>query len=621
MLVSAGTTRIFARAGATLVLALALLLTSNSQSHAEDWRHGLSLFGTLKYGPDFPHFDYVNPDAPKGGSMRRATVGSFDTLNPFNIKGTPAAFSSIIYDSLLVSSADEPSSEYGLLAEAVKHPDDYSSVTFRLRKEARWHDGTPVTPDDVVWSLQALRSSHPFYNAYYSNVTAVRVTGPDEVTFSFDQTGNRELPLIVGQLPVLPKAYWTGTYEDGKPRNITETTLEPPLGSGPYRFGAVDPGRMVSFERVEDYWAKDLPVNVGKHNFDRLAFEYFRDVTARLVGFKADEFDFITENSAKRWASEYEFPAVKSGHVLVETFRTSQAEPMQGFIFNTRRAKFADPRIRLAFNYAFDFEWMNENVFYSQYNRTSSYFQNSELAATGLPGPLELELLEPLRDKIPPEVFTQEFANPVGGGPRAMRGNLRTARGLLEEAGWTVVDGKLVNEAGEQMTIEFLIVSPDSERIVNPYIQSLSRLGIESTIRVVDVAQFRNRLDRFDFDVVTSGFRQSLSPGNEQRDYWGTAAANQQGSRNIIGIKNEAVDALIDAIIFAKDREHLVAASRALDRVLLWNHYLVPQFYSPDIRTARWNRFARPDVSPEYQFTTDTWWWDDKAAAAIQAQN
>ena len=583
-----------------------------------EWRHGLSLFGKLKYPAGFTHFDYVNPQAPKGGTFRRATIGTFDTLNPFNIKGNPAALSTVIYDTLLTDAADEPSSEYGLLAEAVKHPDDFSWVTFRLRPQARWHDGTPVTADDVVWSLTALKDAHPFYNAYYRNVTGATVSGPGEVTFTFDQTGNRELPQIVGQMPVLPRAWWEGTDSEGKPRDFKGTTLEPPLGSGPYRFGETKPGRSISLERVEDYWGRDLPVKVGQENFDRLSVEYFRDVSVMVEAFKADSFDFHFENSAKRWATEYAFPAVKRGDVIVETFRTRQAEPMQGFVFNTRLKKFSDPRVRLAFNYAFDFEWMNANVFFDQYQRTQSYFQNSEMQATGLPGPRELELLEPLRDKVPPEVFTQEYKNPVGGGPRAMRANLKAAKDLLEQAGWNVQNGVLKNADGEAMTLEFLIVSPDSERIINPYIQSLERLGIKSTIRVVDSSQYQARTDAFDFEVVTGSFSQSLSPGNEQRDYWSSVAADQRGSRNLIGIRDEAVDKLVDTIVFATDRETLVAACRALDRVLLWNHYVVPQFYSPDIRTARWNRFSRPQTLPDYRFTTDTWWWDAGKAGAIK---
>lgn len=603
----------------TAALAIGLLTATAAVAQDDDWKHGLSLFGEVKYPPDFTHFDYVNPDAPKGGVFRQATVGTFDTLNPFNLKGTPAAGTGLLYDTLLSNALDEPSSEYGLIAEAVKYPDDYSSVTYRLNPNARWHDGEPITVDDVIWSLDALKKSHPFFNAYYRNIVSAEATGEREVTFRFDQTGNRELPQITGQLYVLPKHYWEGKDAQGRQRDFTASTLEPPLGSGAYRIKAVQPGRTITYERVPDYWAADLPVNVGQYNFDEMRFEYFRDMTVALEAFKADQFDFRVENSARRWATGYDFPAARRGDVILETFQTANAEPMQAFAFNLRRAKFQDPRVRQAFNYAFDFEWLNANIFYGQYERTNSFFENSELAATGLPEGRELALLEEIRDKVPPEVFTTEFQNPVGGDQRRVRENLRVATQLLREAGWEIRDGRLINtQTGEPFEVEFLNDQPDSERILAPYIQQLGRLGIRGTIRTVDTSQYRNRVDNFDFDVITAMFPQSLSPGNEQRDFWGSDAADAVGSRNVIGIKNPAVDFLIEKIVFAEDRESLVAASRALDRVLLWNHYLVPQFFSPDIRTARWNRFGLPEVSPEYGFTTSTWWWDAEKAASVR---
>lgn len=577
------------------------------------WRHGLSLFGELKYAPGFPHFDYVNPDAPKGGRLRRATIGTFDTLNPFTVKGSPAGLLGVMYDTLMTTSYDEPASEYGLLVDAVQKPDDFSWVKFRMRPEARWHDGQPVTVDDVIWSLDTLRASHPQYNFYYANIVAAEQTGEHEVMFTFDQVGNRELPQITGQLIVLPKHYW-----EDEGRDFATTTLDPPLGSGPYRIGAVDAGRRITFERVDDYWARDLPVNVGKDNFGQLVVEYYRDFTVLLEAFKADEFDLRLENGAKRWATGYDFPARERGDVVLETFRTRQAESMQGFAFNLRREKYQDPRVRLAFNHAFDFEWLNENIFFGQYQRTQSYFQNSELAATGLPEGRELELLEEVRDQVPAEVFTTEFQNPVGGSTSATRRNLRAARALLEEAGWTIRDGTLTNADGAPFEAEFLIVQPDSERVINPYLRNLERLGIRGSIRVVDVSQYRNRLDNFDFDITTTQFPQSLSPGNEQRDFFGSEAADAAGSRNVVGIKNPAVDQLIDTIIFAESREELVAACRALDRILLWNHYLVPQFFTPDIRVARWNRFSFPDVQPDYVFSTQHWWFDEAKAGSIR---
>ncbi|ESR25541.1 extracellular solute-binding protein [Lutibaculum baratangense] len=608
-----------------LLLVASLALSAHAAAAQEggterDWNHGLSLFGELKYGPGFERFDYVNPDAPKAGRFRQGAIGSFDTLNPFNIKGSPATGLGLTYDTLMATSLDEPSSEYGLVAESVSHPDDYSSVTFRLRPEARFHDGTPVTAEDVVWSLEALKDAHPFYNAYYRNVVEAEVTGENEVTFTFDEKGNRELPQITGQIYVLPKHYWEGTDANGNQRDFKASTLEPPLGSGPYRIKSAVAGRSITYELVEDYWAKDLPVRVGSNNFAELSYEYYRDMTVALEAFKADRFDFRSENSATRWATGYDFPAARRGDVVLETFQTKQAEPMQGLIFNLRRERFQDPRVREAFNLAYDFEWLNQNIFYGQYERTGSYFPNSELAATGLPEGKELEILEEVRDKVPPEVFTQEYKNPVGGDRRNVRENFARAGELLTEAGWIVEGGQRVNrETGEAMRVEFLTAQPDTERVLSPYIRNLERLGIQGTIRNVDSAQYQNRMDNFNFDMTVDLFPQSLSPGNEQRDFWGSAAADTPASRNTIGIKNEAVDRLIDRIIYAEDRETLVAASRALDRVLLWNHYLVPQFYTPDIRTARWDRFGLPETMPDYAFSPLIWWWDEEKAATIKS--
>ncbi|MCB1476273.1 MAG: ABC transporter substrate-binding protein [Rhodobiaceae bacterium] len=602
-----------------LTIASLTPVAANAQQEAE-WHHGLSLFGELKYGPDFKHFDYVNPDAPKGGTLRMSAAGTFDSLNPFIVKGVPAGASAAIYDTLMESAYDEPSAKYGLVAESVSYPDDFSSVTFKLRPEARWHDGKPITPEDIIWSLETLKKSHPFYNAYYRNVTSAEVTGEHEVTFRFDQKGNRELPLITSEFPILPKHYW-----EAEGRDFSATTLEPPLGSSAYKIGEIQPGRSITLERVDDYWAKDLPVNIGRHNFKSIRYEYFRDSTVALEAFKADAFDIRLENSAKNWATAYDFPAVQRGDVIAEVFKAKNAEPMQGLVFNLRREKFADPRVREAFNYAFDFEWLNANIFYGQYQRTGSYFANSELAATGLPEGLELEMLEPLRGKVPEEVFTTPFENPVGGDTRQMRTNLRKARDLLEAAGWRIGNSNghqaLVNDKGEPFNVEFLLVQPDMERIVAPYIQNLEKLGINASIRTVDSAQYQERMDSFDYDMTTAVFQQSLSPGNEQREFWGSEAADMRGSRNVMGIKNPAVDTLIQKIIFAEDRAHLVAASKALDRVLLWNHYLVPQFYFAGDRVARWDRFGLPETLPDYVFTTDNWWWDEAKAAKIKGAN
>ena len=585
---------------------IALLLICSGVAQAADSRpsHGWSLFGDLKYPPDFKRFDYVNPDAPKGGALRMAAIGGFDSLNPFILKGEAAAGASLIYDRLLTSSFDEAGAEYGLLAQSVQAAEDFSWVEFTLRPEARWHDGKPVTPDDVVFSFNILREKGaPLYRFYYANVKSVAKVGANKVRFEFDSAGNRELPLIMGQLPILPAHYWKG-------RDFEATTLEPPLGSGPYRIGKVESNRNITLERVKDYWAKDLPVNVGAHNFDQLVFEYYRDDTVALEAFKANNFDVRFETSAKNWATAYDFPAVKQGKVIRAGLETRNAEPMQGFLFNTRRTKFSDPRVRLAFNYAFDFEWANKNLFYGQYARSHSYFQNSELAASALPDAAELALLEPFRAQLPPEVFTSIYKPPVTDGSGNNRDNQREAQRLFAETGWQVKDGVLTHDAsGEKMQIEFLLDQPNFERIVSPYVRSLERLGIKASIRMIDTAQYKNRTDAYDFDIIIGGVANSLSPGNEQREYWSAAAADRPGSRNLAGVKSPVVDALIDKIIFAENRAALIAASRALDRVLLWGHYLVPQWHTPVTRTAYWDVIDYPRPVPDYNIGFPDLWW------------
>ncbi len=584
------------------------------------WRHGLSLFGDLKYPAGFKQFDYVDPKAPKGGTVRLGGFGTFDNFNIVvsGVKGTIAAGLNEIYDTLMIGALDEVSTEYGLLAESVSHPADFSSVIYRLRAEAKWHDGKPVTPGDVIFSLQAFQKNHPMLSAYYRHVVKAEQTGDREVTFTFDSPGNRELPQIVGQLNVLPKHWWEGTDAWGTKRDVSATTLEPPLGCGAYRIREFVAGRTIVFERVKDYWGRDLNVNVGRDNFDEMRFEYFRDSTVALEAFKGDAIDWRTENSAKNWATAYDFPAVREKRVILEEFPNRASGRMQGFVLNTRREKFQDPRVRLAFNYAFDFEEMNKQLFFGQYQRINSYFEGTELASSGLPEGKELEILEAVRDKVPPEVFTKPFKNPVGGSPENVRANLREATRLLKEGGYEVRNQKLVNaKSGEPFNVEFLTYDPNSERFVLFYKPALERLGITVGVRTVDEAQFINRERNWDYDSITTVWGQSLSPGNEQRDFWSTAAADRNGSRNYAGIKNPAVDALIERVIFAKDRAELVAASKALDRVLLWNHYVVPQFTYNKTRAARWDRFGRPEKLPEYgtsAFPT-IWWWNAERAA------
>ncbi len=592
------------------------------EGSSPQWRHGLSLFGNLKYQAGFPYFDYVNPRAPKLGAARMIALGTFDNFNlaVAGLKGSIAAGINLISDTLTVSSLDEVSTDYGLIAEAVRHPEDFASATFRLRATARHHDGKPVTVDDVIFSMQAFKKHSPALAAYYRHVTKVEQTGEREVTFFFDAPGNREMPVILGQLNVLARHWWEAGDSAGKKRDIGATTLEPPLGNGAYRIKEFVAGRSVIYERVKDYWGRDLNVNVGRDNFDELRFEYFRDSTVAIEAFKADHIDWRTENSAKNWATAYDFPAVKDKRVVLEEFPIRNTGIMQGFAFNTRREKFSDPRVRNAFNFAYDFEEMNKQLFFGQYTRINSYFEGTELASSGIPEGPELEILEGLRNQVPPEVFSTPYSNPVGGNAENVRANLRHAMRLLREAGYEIRNQKLVRSAtGEAMSVEILTEDPAAERFILFYKPSLERIGITVSVRSVDSSQYENRLRNWDFDMIIASWPQSLSPGNEQRDYWSSQAAVTPGSRNYVGIKNPAVDALIERVIFAKDRPGLIAATHALDRVLLWNHYVVPQFTYGKSRTARWDRFGRPEVMPKYgagAFPT-IWWWDAEKAAKV----
>ena len=598
-----------------LLLALQPLVVA-AASDTPNQHHALSLIGEPRYGPDFKHFNWVNPDAPKGGRVRQMKFGTFDSLNIFSIKGSPVLETRLIYDSLMTSSPDEASTSYGLVAEWVSYPDDVSSATFQLRPEARFHDGKPITPEDVVFSLEALKKASPTYANYYKNVVKAEKVGERQVKFSFDVTGNRELPLIVGQLVVLPRHFWEANGSNGEPRDVSRMSLEVPLGSGPYRIKDLDAGRAVTFERVKDWWAKDLPVAKGQWNFDEVRLVYFRDFVPGFEAFKAGDLDYWHESSAKNWATRYDFDAVKRGLVVRDKIPFVRVTPMQAFAFNIRRPQFQDPRIRRAFNLAFNFEWANKNLFYDEYQRVNSYFDNSELKASGLPEGRELEILNEVRDQVPPEVFTTEWKNPVNLGPdEDGRKNLALAAKLIKEAGYTLKDGVLTNAAGVQLTAEFLNRQPDFERIIIPYMGQLQKLGIKTSLRTVDTAQFEVRARKFDYDIVTATIRQSESPGNEQRNWWGSAAADQEGSSNLIGIKSPAIDKLIDKIILAKDRPDLVAATRALDRVLLWNNYVVPQWHAPFDRLAMWNYYGRPEQLP----TRDpsflrVWWWDEAKA-------
>jgi microcin C transport system substrate-binding protein len=592
-----------------------------------DWRQGISLFGDPKYPVGFKYFDYVNPTAPKGGTVRLAAYGTFDNFNMAvaGLKGRIAGGVDLITGLLMVESYDEVSTSYGLLTEALRYPADFSWTSYRLQPEARWHDGKPVTPEDVIFSFDVLKQQSPLYSTYYNHVVKAEQSGEREVTFVFDGPGNRELPSIVGQLPVLPKHWWEGTDASGKKRDISQTSLEPPLGCGAYRLKSFEVGRRAVYERVKDYWGKDLSVNIGRNNFDEYRYEYFRDLTVAIEAFKGDQFDFRLENSAKNWATAYDFPAVSDKRVILEEFPVNNLGLMQGYAFNLRRAKFQDPRVRRAFNFAYDFEEMNKQLSYGQYMRINSYWDGCELASSGLPSGLELEILETVRGKVPPEVFTTAYTNPVNGTPEAVRNNLREAIRLLREAGYEIRNQRLVNtKTGEPFACELLVEDPSYERFILFFKPALDRLGINIQLRIVDEVQYENRLRSFDFDIVINQWPESLSPGNEQREFWGSAAADRVGSQNVCGIKNPAVDMLIERVIFAKNRAELVATTKALDRVLLWNHYVVPQYNYAKDRTARWDRFSHPDPLPKYSsagggFPT-LWWWDAAKAAKTGAQ-
>ena len=594
----------------------------SAAAQGRQWKHGLSLFGEPQYPPGFKHFDYVNPSAPQGGTVRRIAFGTFDNFNQVvaGVKGSLAMGTELITESLMTPALDEVSTEYGLLAEAVSFPEDRSSVTYRLRANAHWHDDEPVTPDDVIFSFFAWKENSPELGAYYRHVTKAEKSGERDITFTFDGPGNRELPQIVGQLPILPKHWWEGTDSSGRKRDVTQTTLEPPLGSGPFRLKEFIAGRTLVYERVADYWGKDLNVNIGTNNFAQMRYEYYRDSTVALEAFKADQVDYRTENSAKNWATAYDFPAVRDKKVVMEEFPIRNIGVMQAFAFNIRRPKFQDPRVRRAFNFGFDFEEMNRQIFFGLYQRISSYFQGTELACSGVPEGQELVILETVKDKVPPELFTHPYTNPVGGDPQKVRNNLREAVALLRDAGYEIRDTKLVHaKTGEPFSVEFLAEDPTTERIVLFFKPSLERLGMDVAVRTVDSAQYENRLRQFDFDIIVANWGESLSPGNEQRGYWGSQAADQPGSRNLVGIKNPAVDELINRVIFSKDRAELVAATHALDRVLLWNFYVVPQWTSSVVRTARWDRFGRPTTLPKYGLSgfPTIWWWDAEKAAKL----
>ena len=595
-------------------IAAALLLTAPAIAADPEPRHGLSVFGDLKYAAGFMHFDYVNPDAPKGGAIKIPGLDTFETLHPFILKGRKELLAEpLLFDTLMARSTDEPDSYYGLVAKTVEVPDDKSWVAFNINPQAKFHDGMRITAADVVFTFNTLKKDgHPRYRVNFRDVDRAEATSPSRVKFYFKRGTHRDLPTRLAALPVLSKTYYDKV-------DFKKTSFEPALASGPYKVGKFEPGRSITYQRAENYWAKDLPVNRGRFNFDRVTVEYYRDREVAFQAFFSNQYDYREEFTSRQWATQYDKPPVNNGLIVRETLPDETPSGVQAFILNLRREKFWDIRLRAAMDLAFDYEWTNRTLFYGLYERTNSMFENSNLAAKEPPSKEELALLEPFRGKIPDEVFKAPFAAPVTDGSGRIRGNLRKANRLLKQAGYAVKNGALTGKNGKPLTIEFLLFESSFKRILNPYIQNLKRLGIQATIRIVDVANFKRRQDSFDFDIVIRRIAQPLTPGLEQRNYFSSELAGVPGSFNIGGVKDPAVDALIEKVVTAKSRDDLIVATRALDRVLMWNRYVVTQWYKGVHNVAYWNKFNRPSKSPKFDpGVIDTWWYDEKKAEMIE---
>jgi microcin C transport system substrate-binding protein len=599
------------------VCVVAALTLAGPAAWAGGGSHGLSAFGELKYKADFAHFDYVNPQAPKGGRLSTVGTGAlttFDSFNNFIIKGDAAQGLGLLYDSLMVAAADEPGSVYGLVAKSASVAVDRMSVTFHMRGEAKFADGSAVTADDCVFTFNTLKEKgHPGYRIAMRDVTKAEAIDRHTVRYIFSGTQTRDLPMMVASLPILPKAYYAT-------RKFEETSLEPPLGSGPYRIGDFKPGTQVTYKRRDDYWARDLNVMRGLYNFDDVRYEYFRERTAGLENLKSGGFDLREEFTSKDWATAYEaVPAIKDGRLRRLDLADETPSGTQGYWINTRKAKFQDPRVRRALDMAFDYEWTNKNLFYGLYKRTTSFFENSDMKAAGKPSGEELALLEPFRDKLPPSVFEEAYVPPVSDGNGIDRKQLRDANRLLMEAGWTLKDNKRINAKGDILDVEFLVTDPSSERILGKYVESLQALGVQAVIRKVDETAYQRRVKQFDFDVISGRFVMSATPGLELRSMFGSEAAKQEASRNLSGISNPVVDALIEKIIGAKSRADLTHAARALDRVLRASHYWVPHWYKAGHWIVHWDKFGRPPVKPRFaRGIIETWWYDNEKAAKLK---
>lgn len=576
--------------------------------------HGLSAFGDLRYSADFKQFDYVNPKAPKGGTLRLRGIDSFDNLNGFILKGVAPEGLTLLHATLMERATDEPDAVYGYVAHSVEYPADKSWISFHIRPEARFNDGSRMTAEDVVFTFNILiKKGHPQYRVIFTGVEKVEALSPSQVKFTFKQKGNRDLLLQVASLPVLSKAYYAGFPFD-------KTTMTPPLSAGPYVVDKVEPGRDITYRRVANHWARNLPIMKGRFNFDRVQVDYYRDRDIAFQAFFAGAYDFREEFTSRNWATQYtdKLP-IKKKLVVRKTLPDGNPSGMQAFFFNMRKKdKFGDARVREAIDLAFDFEWTNKALFFSQYDRSDSMFENSELAAKKKPTADELALLTPLKGQVPEDVFTGPYISPRTDASGRTRRNLRKAAKLLKAAGWTIKNNQRVNAQGKILKVEFLLFERSFDRVINPFLRNLKRIGVEANIRVVDVANYQLRMQQFDFDVIIQRYVQRTTPGIELLNYFGSKAADIQGSNNLAGIKDPAIDHLIAKVINAKSRKSLIAATRALDRVLMWNHYSVPQWYKGVHNIAYWNKFDQPRKKPRFALgMIDTWWFNPKKAAMI----
>jgi microcin C transport system substrate-binding protein len=572
--------------------------------------HGLSIDGTLKYPADFTHFEYTDPAAVKGGELALHALGSFDKMNPFTLKGAaPFGLESFVFETLAVASLDEPFAKYGLIASAIEVAADKLSVTFSINSNARFSDGSPVKVTDIKYSLDTFKSeeAHPFYQVYFQDIVDAQILDDERIRFNFKKV-NKELPLIAGQLPILNQKFYD---QIGFSAPSGSDVFLPPVGSGPYIVSTVNPGKSITYTRNKEYWAKNHPVRKNMFNFERITIKYFKDQVVAVEALKAGDFDFMSINIAKQWARDLRGRRFDTGELIKMEFPHNNNAGMQGFVFNTRRDIFADPLVRRAIGLAFDFEWTNQALFFNQYTRANSFFSNSPLAATGIPEGKELELLEQFRSEIPAEVFTTPLTPPVTTPPASLRTNLRLAKKLLKEAGWTVQQGGLVNEKGEEFKFEILLTGPSFARVMTPFIRNLERLGIQVRQRTIDSALYMKRIKKFDFDMIVNTFSQSQSPGNEQRNFWSSQFADPKGSRNMAGIKNPVVDRLVDKIIYAKNKEELTLAVHALDRILWYEYLVVPNWYLSSHRLVFHSKFSQPQQLPRYYHPwqlLDTWW-------------